>query len=279
MPKSKRDKKISLTQTRRKGLELKQKIIDEIRECLDQYTRIFTFSVHNMRNNKLKDVRQEWRNSRFFFGKNRVMSVALGKGPEDEYRDNLHKISQRLVGQHGLLFTNCKKDEVLKWFNEYHEADFARSGNTATQTVVIEQGPLKAFTHSMEPQLRQLGLPTSLQRGVVTLREDYTVCKNGDNLTPEQARILKLFQHKMAEFKITIESMWQNDGTFEIFTNQQQDLLHASKVRIKPKEREEWQKDLDDDELGFEAIAADDDGAQGQASEDEEEELDSEEDD
>ena len=35
----------------------------------------------------------------------------------------------------------------------------------ATQTVVIDQGPLPAFSHSMEPQLRQLGLPTSLQKG------------------------------------------------------------------------------------------------------------------
>lgn len=29
---------------------------------------------------------------RFFFGKNKVMSVALGKGETDEYKDNLHKV-------------------------------------------------------------------------------------------------------------------------------------------------------------------------------------------
>lgn len=30
---------------------------------------------------------------RFFFGKNKVMMIALGKGPTDEYKDNLHKVN------------------------------------------------------------------------------------------------------------------------------------------------------------------------------------------
>ena len=52
---------------------------------------------------------------RFFLGKNKVMMVALGRGVEDEYKDNLHKISRQLTGQRGLLFTNQSKDEVLKY--------------------------------------------------------------------------------------------------------------------------------------------------------------------
>ena len=51
---------------------------------------------------------------RFFFGKNKVMAVALGKTAEDEFRDNLHKVTKRLWGQHGLLFTNRSKEDVLE---------------------------------------------------------------------------------------------------------------------------------------------------------------------
>lgn len=31
--------------------------------------------------------------SRFFFGKNKVMTIALGREKEAEYRENLHKIA------------------------------------------------------------------------------------------------------------------------------------------------------------------------------------------
>ncbi|CAI9605537.1 unnamed protein product [Staurois parvus] len=68
----------------------------------------------------------------------------------------------------------------------------------------------------MEPQLRQLGLPTTLKKGVVTLLSDHEVCKEGDTLTPEQARILKLFGYQMAEFKVTLKSMWSAEtGEFQ----------------------------------------------------------------
>ncbi|XP_014785485.1 mRNA turnover protein 4 homolog [Octopus bimaculoides] len=218
MPKSKRDKKISLTRTVKKGLEGKQQLIQNIQDSVDKYARIFIFSVENMRNVQLKTIRYEWRHSRFFFGKNKVMALALGKSIETEYRENLHKLSAQLRGQAGLLFTNKTKEEVLKYFNEFYAPDFARSGNIATQDVDIDAGPLTNFSHSMEPQLRQLGLPTSLNRGVITLTKDYQVCKQGEKLSPEQSRILKLFGNMMAEFRITMEGMWSNDGSWEVFT-------------------------------------------------------------
>jgi len=43
--------------------------------------------------------------------------------------------------------------------------EFARAGNIAPQTVIAVSGPLNAFTHDLEPQLRKLGLPTNLERG------------------------------------------------------------------------------------------------------------------
>ncbi|KAL3888625.1 hypothetical protein ACJMK2_000990 [Sinanodonta woodiana] len=238
MPKSKRNKKISLTQTRKKGLELKQKIIEEIRECIDSYARIFLFSVQNMRNTYLKDVRCEWKHSRFFFGKNKVMSLALGRTAQDEYRDNLHQISSHLRGQTGILFTNKTKKEVVEYFKNFRKQDYARSGNTATQTVVLEEGLIPQFSHSMEPQLRQLGLPTALKKGVIALTKEYTVCEQGSVLTPEMARLLKLFGHKMADFHVTVEAMWSNDGTWEEFCDTEEKIT-PSKVKVKAKARED----------------------------------------
>ena len=73
---------------------------------------------------------------------------------------------------------------------DYGEEEYARSGFVTSETVELPEGPLPEFSHSIEPHLRQLGMPTSLQKGVVTLLKDYTVCEKGQTLTPEQARIL-----------------------------------------------------------------------------------------
>ncbi|KAK3923075.1 mRNA turnover protein 4-like protein [Frankliniella fusca] len=221
MPKSKRDKKISLTNTKKKGLQFKQQLVQEVRECVDKYERIFVFSVENMRNGKLKDLRDDWKkDSRFLFGKCKVMQLGLGKSKEDEPHENLHRLSKQLIGQCGLLFTNRPKQEVLDFFETFTAPDYARSGFVATEEVVLPEGPLPEFAHSLEPHLRQLGMPTSLQKGIITLVKDYTVCKKGSVLTPDQARILKLIGMQMAEFRVTLKCMWdKNRGKIKKFKN------------------------------------------------------------
>ena len=59
MPKSKRAKIVHLTKVDKKGKELSIKLYSNIRECLDSYQYCFVFSVDNMRNTYLKDVRNE----------------------------------------------------------------------------------------------------------------------------------------------------------------------------------------------------------------------------
>jgi mRNA turnover protein 4 len=56
--------------------------------------------------------------------------------------------------------------------------------------------------HSMEPQLRKLGLVSSLVRGVPTLKAPHTICKAGDTLDANQAHLLKLFNRPMATVRV-----------------------------------------------------------------------------
>lgn len=102
MPRSTREQKVSLTKTGKKGRELKQGIVTEVRKCVDGHPSVYVFSFANLRSKLLKEVRMDFRNdSRFFMGKNKVMIIALGKTVEDEYQDNLRQVSKCLRGQVG----------------------------------------------------------------------------------------------------------------------------------------------------------------------------------
>ncbi|GFQ70514.1 mRNA turnover protein 4 homolog [Trichonephila clavata] len=214
MPKSKRNKIVELTKTKKHGFEGKKQLYEQIQSSVEKFAHVFVFTVNDMRNTKMKGIRDQWKHSRFCIGKNKVMAKALGLTEEDEFRLNLHKIGQQLKGERGLLFTNQPVEEVVNWFRSYSERDYARSGNIATEDVVLPEGPLKQFPHSLESYLRQLGLPTTLQKGVIHLLRDYVVCQAGDKLSPEAARILKLLGYQMAEFSIKIRSVWSQDGNF-----------------------------------------------------------------
>jgi hypothetical protein len=67
MPKSKRAKVVHLTKTDKKGKELSLKLFTNVQEAADNFEHVFVFAVENMRNSYLKEVRQEFADSRYVY--------------------------------------------------------------------------------------------------------------------------------------------------------------------------------------------------------------------
>lgn len=220
MPKSKRAKVVHLTQVDKKTKEERKQQFDNIREACDTYTSIYVFGVANMRNTYLKNVRAHFADSRLFFGKTKVMAKALGQSASEEYQPGLAELSKYLSGNVGLLFTNRESADVLGYFENLSEMDFARAGVKATREFVVPAGVVYTrggevaveddvpMPHSLEVTVRKWGMPTKLHQGKVMLDSDYTVCREGQTLNSHQTALLKLFGVAMAEFKIEIKAYW-----------------------------------------------------------------------
>ncbi|KAJ7644022.1 ribosomal protein L10-domain-containing protein [Roridomyces roridus] len=217
MPKSKRSKLVSLTKVAKKTKEQKGVMIKDLQENAEKWKYCWLFQVGAMRNTHLKTVRKLWKDSaRIFFGRSAVMAKALGTTPEEEHRMGIHKLAKQIQGQVGVLFTDTEPDEVLAWFADFQQPDFARAGNVASRTVLLPAGPVmrqhsdppEPFPHNEEPQLRKLGLSTSMNKGVPTLTSPHKVCEKGKPLAAEQAQLLKLIGEKMVVFRVALISRW-----------------------------------------------------------------------
>ncbi|KAG5369988.1 Ribosome assembly factor mrt4 [Yarrowia sp. C11] len=214
MPKSKRNKIIALTKVEKKTREDKEVIVDEIHNYLDEHKYCFVFSVEGMRNTFFKDLRTDWRGSRIFFGRTKIMAKALGKSEEDEYKAGLGALSEYMSGDVGLLLTDEEPQVVKDYFESFVREDYARAGQVSTVTFTIPAGVVHStggkipaeddvpVVHSMEPTLRSLGMPTQLKAGKVELFAPYEVCKTGQTLDSRQTRLLKHFGVTSSFFKV-----------------------------------------------------------------------------
>ena len=226
MPKSKRAKVVHLSKVGKKGKELNIKLFADVRASLDKNQYCYIFAVDNMRNTYLKDVRTHFSESggRLFFGKTKVMAKALGHSPEEEHLPDIHKLTPYLTGTVGLLCTNQRPEDVLQYFQEYVQTDFARAGVHAKRDFVVPTGIVysrggdipqsedEPVPHSIEPNLRRWGMPTRLNKGKVIIEGDYEICREGQELQSGQTALLKMFGVTMAEFRVKVLAYYNSDA-------------------------------------------------------------------
>jgi len=69
--------------------------------------------------------------------------------------------------------------------------------------------------HSIEPQLRKLGMSTKLIKGVPSLDVEHVVCKEGQELKSDQVNLLKLFNKPLATVSLFfLSSACKVEGVF-----------------------------------------------------------------
>ncbi len=56
MPKSKRNKVVSLTKVKKKGREAKEEMVENVQEALTNYKKCFVLSFENMRTGPFKKI-------------------------------------------------------------------------------------------------------------------------------------------------------------------------------------------------------------------------------
>jgi len=220
MPRSRRNKIVHLTQVKKKPKANKDKLIDNVREAASKFKYAYIVSAENQTSDFLRQTRELLRPGRMFFGKVKVMQLALGLHPSVECEEGIHKLAIELNAkqQKGLLFTDTPAENLDKTLEEFQPEDFARPGALANREVKLSAGTdaLQYFPASMEVQLRQLGLPTHLKDGVIHLMGDYTVCQEGKSIDVNHCQLLKLLGEKMTVYRMFIDGCWsKEEGTFE----------------------------------------------------------------
>jgi mRNA turnover protein 4 len=212
---------VPLTKTdKRTTREHKTAYIQQVRESLDQHDSLYLFRYENMRSNKFKDVRLHFRSdSRLWLGKNKLLQLALGRTPEEEYSDNLRHVAELLVGGNvGLLLTSRPRTDVESYFAHLVEPDYARAGTVTSREVLIRADQLVDLPVSMMEQLRKLGMPVDIKDGKVILRDGldtWRLCKEGETLSAEKCKLLVHFDVKLADFKVNLVCFWSK-GEFEM---------------------------------------------------------------
>lgn len=126
-----------------------------------------------------------------------------------------------LISRQRLRLTPTTFFSILK---DHVHKTYARPGSKAPITFTIPAGNID-MQPTQEPQLRKLGIPTTLKNGNIHVLHEHKVCKKGDVLTVQQAHILKLLGIRESEFRATIiaRSFQDKLERFDTSDNEEED--------------------------------------------------------
>ncbi|KAJ0075041.1 hypothetical protein Patl1_34579 [Pistacia atlantica] len=106
MPKSKHDRAVTLSKTKKKGRELKELIVNSIREAVENYNSIYFFSFENMRTLKFKEFRDQLKPTSCLFnkyeeydfartGSTATEKVELSSGPLEQFTHEMEPLLRK----------------------------------------------------------------------------------------------------------------------------------------------------------------------------------------
>lgn len=155
------------------------------------------------------------------------MAKALGVTRDEEVLPGVSGLSGLIRGDVGLLFTNQEPAEVEKFLAGYKPTDFARAGTVATDTVIVPAGVVYSqggaiaeqddvpVPVTQESNLKRFGMVTTLEKGKVTIDEEFVVARDGEVLDSKSAALLKMFGVAMAVFEVGVVARY-DAGTEEV---------------------------------------------------------------
>lgn len=115
MAKSKRNKVVSLTKTKKSNVsDKKLNLVEKIQKYLNNYKYCYVFQYKNMTAMPMQELRNYWSDSKFVIGKNKVLQIALGRNEEETFKKNTYKLAQYLNNSCGLFFTDKDPDYVVE---------------------------------------------------------------------------------------------------------------------------------------------------------------------
>lgn len=209
MVKAKRAQIVSLTSAKKKTKQDREPLFEKIQEAFSTYSHVYLIRVKNIRNNFLKQVREDLQeDSKLFFGRITLMTKALKLANGDSVDEALGEFCQRAAGSNiGLVFSNMGMVEFKAYCDQIEQQDYARAGFIATETITVPKGIVmradkEPISHTFEGQLRANGMPVLLKNGMLVLDEDHVICRGEEVLTAQQARLLKIFERQMASSHI-----------------------------------------------------------------------------
>lgn len=190
----------------RKTIDLKSKVVEEIKNLLSRYRVLAILSIDRMpsaESRRIYDKLSKYGVVRLY--KNSLILRAL----RDMKAKNLNEVSKYLTGPNIFVFTNMNPFKLAKLLDEFVEYRYAKPGDTVGFDVELAPGPTGVKPGPSMSLFGKLKIPTQVREGVIWIAKDTRVLKQGDKVSPELSSLLRRLGIPIIPVRVQLKAIYE----------------------------------------------------------------------
>ena len=184
----------------------KAEAVQEMKDCLQQYSAVGVASLKKVRAPQLQELRRKLEKSaNLRVVKNTIIKRAIA---ECKDKPGLEKLEDQLAGSNIFLFTDLNPFKLVLLLEKSRVKTTAKSGDVAAFDVVVPSGNTGLPPGPIISQFTAAGLPTRIESGSVWVSRDTMVAKKGEVIPARLASVLSKLGIKPVEVGLTLKAVY-----------------------------------------------------------------------
>ncbi len=192
--------------------ETKKRLLVEMKAQLQAAHIVALVDMQNLPAPQLQAMRASLRgNVQLLMARKRLLQRALLETKKDV-------LSQRIEGMHGmpaLLVTNDNPFKLYKTLQKNKSPAPAKPNQVAPNDIIVKAGPTSFAPGPVIGELASIGIKTGVEAGKITIKEDAVVVKEGQQIKPKVAEILRRLDVKPMEIGLNLLAVFENGTVFD----------------------------------------------------------------
>lgn len=211
--------------SQRQVAQYKKDKVAELAKLMEDYPIIGTVNMANLPAKQLQNMRAQLRKMVVLtMAKRRLVKIALEQVKDK--KKGIEKLGDHLDGMPALIFTKDNPFSLNKVIQKNKSPAPAKAGQKAPKDIIIPAGPTPFAPGPVIGELGSVGVKSGVEGGKVAVKEDSTVAKRGDTISPKLAEILTRLDIQPMEVGLDLMAVYE-DGM--VYTS---DILNIDEVKF-----------------------------------------------
>ncbi|MGL4669369.1 MAG: 50S ribosomal protein L10 [Methanobacteriaceae archaeon] len=192
--------------------EWKKKEVAEIKNLVESHDVVGIANLANIPAKQLQQMRQSLTGKAIIrMSKKNLIDLAL-QGTES--KNNIIGLNDHMDGQPAMIFTEMNPFKLFKILESNKTSAPAKTGNIATEDIVVPKGDTGFEPGPILGELQQVGIPAKIDKGKIVVNDDHVVVKAGEAVSAPVASMLTRLDIQPMEVGIDLRAAYEDETIY-----------------------------------------------------------------